>query len=141
MQWFLSRLDPARTRRRPIPRQHVNETFHAASLDIVKYVAPLNTWFTHPHASGVYLLKTKRTRSSIKLRPKKACLFYRDLQVSFGPYRKECSMTVRLAQTYICHLHGPYLYGEGPSPEDWERCRITLSLLCPCHDYYVTPLK
>lgn len=48
-------------------------------------------------------------------------------------------MTVRLALTYIiCQLHGPYLYGEGPLPEDWESYHITLSLLCPCHEY--TPL-
>lgn len=33
----------------------------------------------------VYLLKTRRTRSSIKLRPTKVSLFYSDLQVSLRP--------------------------------------------------------
>lgn len=70
MQWFLSRLDPARTRRRPIPRQHVNETFHAVSLDIVtvrgtaKYLIYSSTceWclpFEDEENKKFYKIKTK----------------------------------------------------------------------------------
>lgn len=47
---------------------------------------------SHIHVRVVYLLKTRRTRSSIKLRPTKVSLFYRDLQVSLRPCRQERSM-------------------------------------------------
>lgn len=97
---------------------------------------------SHIHVRVVYLLKTRRTRSSIKLRPTKVSLFYRDLQVSLRPCRQERSMEVVRAAIFASCMGRISICMTRVLRLKTERGidHITLSLLCPCHEYSVTSL-
>lgn len=94
------------------------------------------------HLLVVYLLKTRRTRSSIKLRPTKVSLFYRDLQVSLRPCRQERSMKVVSLPIFASCMGRISICMRRVLRLKTERGidHITLSLLCPCHEYSVTSL-
>lgn len=102
----------------------------------------LDTFHDIIHVRVVYLLKTRRTRTSLKFWPTKVSLFYRDLQVSLRPCWQERSIKVVRAAIFascmgrisICMTRVLRLKTEKAIDH------ITLSLLCPCHEYSVTSL-